>query len=259
MVMSTQSQIIPLYKPIGRTPLDTLAAFRKSDPAYANLAMSYAGRLDPAADGVLLALCGDAVLEQEFMSNADKAYDATVIFGIGTDSDDLLGIPHIAATNATLEPEDIAGALHSYVGPCTMSVPVYSSPRVQGRPLYWWARNKRLEEIAIPKRTTTIHSIGAISFDDIRLYDIAAAAEQIAAMVSGDFRQNEIIGAWRGLGHSETVLPAVKFSVSCSSGTYIRSLARELGTRFGTVSFLYQLTRTRVGDYALERAMRVTH
>jgi len=256
--MSIHETVIPLYKPLGKTPLETINALRNSDPVFSHSAMSYAGRLDPMADGLLLALSGDALSKQEALSNLDKSYDAVVLFGISTDSDDLLGMP--ARDGHSLPAESrMREALQSFAGVCTLPVPVYASVRVQGKPLYWWARNKKLDDITIPSRTTRINAIDAVAVGSTSFQSVLARVREAVPLVSGDFRQTEIIQAWQALAEPREALATVSFSVSCTSGTYIRSLARELGNALGSRALLYSLTRTSIGQYSLENARRAIH
>ncbi len=92
MVISMQ-QVLVLNKQVGETPLECMDRFRDANPEYVNVKMTYAGRLDPMADGVLIVLVGDAVHRKDEFSALDKEYVCTAILGVGTDSYDILGLP----------------------------------------------------------------------------------------------------------------------------------------------------------------------
>jgi tRNA pseudouridine55 synthase len=87
---------IILYKEISETPLECVKRFVKSNPEFENIKMGYAGRLDPMAKGLLLILVGDENKNKIKYEKLDKEYVFEVLFGISTDSYDILGIPNQA-------------------------------------------------------------------------------------------------------------------------------------------------------------------
>jgi tRNA pseudouridine55 synthase len=86
-------KVLNLYKQAGETPLECILRFKKNNPEYENVPMTYAGRLDPLAEGVLLVLTGKEVHRKEEFLNLKKEYEVDVLFGVGTDTFDVLGIP----------------------------------------------------------------------------------------------------------------------------------------------------------------------
>ena len=95
-------KVLNLYKKIGETPLERIKRFKADNPEYAMLKMSYAGRLDPMAEGVLLVLVDGENKNREKYLNFSKEYEADIIFGIGTDTHDVLGkIARINLENGT--------------------------------------------------------------------------------------------------------------------------------------------------------------
>src|SRR3989344_5566750 len=90
--IKTMKKVISLYKPVGKTPLQCIRAFQSKFPEYKNVTLSYAGRLDPMAEGLLLILVAAENEKRSIYQDMDKTYDFTVLFGITTDSYDLLGI-----------------------------------------------------------------------------------------------------------------------------------------------------------------------
>ena len=83
--------IIILNKKEGETPLESLENFRSKNSKYFNLPMTYAGRLDPMASGLLLILAGEEVKNKEKYLNLEKEYEFEVLFGFSTDTHDILG------------------------------------------------------------------------------------------------------------------------------------------------------------------------
>lgn len=131
--------------------------------------------------------------------------------------------------------------------------PPYSSRTVEGKPLFEWAREKKIEEIDIPEKGIKIFSI---HHEDTRLISKEELLNEIIRrieLVKGDFRQESTIGAWQQalrLSKEEHFLIS-SFKVSVSSGTYIRGLAKDMGQYFQTGALAYWIKRTRVGEYII--------
>src|SRR4030042_4443536 len=116
-------------KPLGATPLESLALVRRARPEAAGAKLSYAGRLDPMATGLLVVLHGPLLMHQERFWELPKAYEATVMLGMVTDSYDLLGIPTpVIARDGTRTPERMLSTIARMVGKRALPVPPYSSP-----------------------------------------------------------------------------------------------------------------------------------
>src|SRR3712207_2873397 len=85
------NKILNIYKPVGFTPLEMITALLKEFPEYKDKKIGYAGRLDPLAHGVLLLMIGDATKQRKDYLGLDKMYEFEVLFGVETDTYDLLG------------------------------------------------------------------------------------------------------------------------------------------------------------------------
>ena len=136
------NKIINLYKPLSLTPLEAIDKFRLQNTEYKDIKMGYAGRLDPMAQGVLVVLCSDLSSKQVEYSNLDKEYVADIIFGFETDTFDMLGVASNYTQKKVLKLK-IEESLKSFKGDFSFKLPQYSSYIIKGKPLYWWARNKR--------------------------------------------------------------------------------------------------------------------
>ena len=90
--MAKMESVLNLYKERGETPLERIERFRKTHPEYRKLPMSYAGRLDPMAEGVLLVLVGEENRNRETHLSLTKKYEFDVLFGFATDTYDVLGV-----------------------------------------------------------------------------------------------------------------------------------------------------------------------
>jgi tRNA pseudouridine55 synthase len=252
-------QILNIYKPQGMTPLQALDAVRRQYPEYRDMKMTYAGRLDPMAEGVLVVLVGDAVHRKEEYLGLDKVYEADIVFGIGTDTHDLLGMPELCG-GQTVSDERREAEIRNMRGIFEYPFPKYSSKPVNGKPLFQWAREGKLDEIEIPKREMCVYDIEILDRYGIEPDAIRETAKAMISNIKGDFRQVEILRQWDAVLRgpiNRTVYPAVRVRIHCASGTYIRTLVYELGKRLGTDAVLMRLVRTRVGDFDGDGAVRL--
>ena len=237
-------------KPPGATPLQALTVFRAQRGIDASVKMAYAGRLDPLASGVLPILHGAQLANQEEYWYLPKEYEASLLLGIATDSYDLLGMPTVRDVPAP-SVERITSTVRGMVGKIDLSVPVYSSHRLEGKPLFAWARESEDGPAVVPVRRMTISQIDITGISDVSSADILEYAHTRIALVEGDFRQDAIRGAWEAVLPAERFYPVVHLSMQCASGTYVRSVVNEIGRRLGCGAVVSNLRRTRVGPWRI--------
>jgi len=177
----------------------------------------HTGTLDPFATGLLVCCTGRATKISGAMLNADKTYIATLTFGSETDSGDLTG--HVVAQAGP----DFTGVTRAalddvavrFTGTQTQIPPMYSALKRDGKPLYEYARAGI--ELEREPRTITIYSLNVL----------ALAEDGLTA----------------------------ELEVACSKGTYIRTLAQDIGRALGCHAHLSGLRRTRVGPFSLDHAV----
>jgi len=174
--------------------------------------VGHAGTLDPAAGGVLPICIGQGTRVAEYLSESGKAYQAEIVFGIVTDTYDAEGAIIRQSDTTGLTLEMIEQALPAFLGPQMQVPPRYSAIKIQGQAAYKRARAG--EEITLEPRPIEIYSLHVI--------------------------------AW----HEQP--PRLTLAIECSKGTYIRSLAHDLGERLGYGAHLAALLRTRSGPFTLE-------
>jgi tRNA pseudouridine55 synthase len=178
--------------------------------------VGHGGTLDPFASGVLPIFLGHATRVVEYHSGDRKGYRATVCFGASSTTDDLEG----EMTPAAGPPPDraaVEAALPELTGTISQRPPSFSAIKVAGRRAYALARAG--ETVLLATREVTIHSIDLVSWDD-----------------------------------TDPDRPIAVIDVTCSAGTYIRALARDLGESLGSAAYLGSLTRTASGPFTLEGA-----
>jgi tRNA pseudouridine55 synthase len=181
--------------------------------------VGHGGTLDPFASGVLPIFLGKATRLVEYHLGDRKRYRATVCFGATSTTDDLEGALTPASGPAPARGA-VEAALDAFRGEIEQRPPAYSAIKVAGRRAYALARAGQSVELA--PRTVTIHAIEVVDWDE------ATAGEPVAIV-----------------------------DVECSAGTYVRSLARDLGEAVGSAAYLGALTRTASGPFKLEDATAV--
>jgi tRNA pseudouridine55 synthase len=248
--------VFNIYKPVGATPLEMIERLRQVRPKLAGVKMTYAGRLDPLAEGVLIILSGPDRFHKPKYLNLDKEYRADICFGITTDTFDVMGVIEDVS-----DPPDILSdkkVFKQFVGRNMFPYPPFSSYKVEGKPLFVWAKAGRLHEIKIPLKEMVINRIRVIDKKKLPLSDIAQSAIERINLVDGDFRQGRIKALWRKTASKKSLrLPVYTILIQCESGTYIRRLAHEAGVRVGSGACLYRLTRTAVGDFHSKDSIQV--
>lgn len=250
--------VIPLYKPLGWTPLQMLDLLRERRPDLRGKPMTYAGRLDPMAEGLLLVLVADERFKKPEFIKLDKVYLAEILFGIETDTYDVLGITQNIKTTGNLDAEIVKKALKNLVGVCQLPFPSYSSYEIKGVPLHYWARMGRLDEIEIPKKDMVVRSVEVIKSC---LYDAQNLRREICEMIEkvhGAFRQNEAMENWTSKFEKVSgEFLAVQVRLHVDSGTYIRAIAHYIGQELGVGGCLFHLKREKVGEYSIEDSLRL--
>ena len=265
----TLPSFILLQKAVGQTPLQCMEAWRTESGVAANIPLTYAGRLDPMASGALLVLIGEECKNKDAYLALDKTYEFSVLFGIGSDTNDVLGRLHttIPGTRSCLAPSprvtlgegvdlrlQLLEICENLVGDIELSYPHFSSKTVHGKPLHMWTLEGRLGEIEIPTRVSTIYSLTADRIESSTRQDLALAARakvdtipEVTAdskSLGNDFRRVDVRQDWKAIetGHSPNwptsdvgkfPLPdeyiIAHFTCSASSGTYMRTLAKLIG------------------------------
>lgn len=266
------NKLLPIYKPIGKTPLQMIQEVKKNHPKYKDEPISYAGRLDPMAHGVLLLMIGEANKNRQSYLHMPKTYEFDAVLGIETDSYDILGLlkktyschsrpacPPVShdresISNNNFICEDVINTFISqYTGKFEQSYPPFSSKPVNGKPLFWWAKQQKLDEITIPAHEVEVYSF---LYKQMRQITKEALHTQIVSMITqveGDFRQQEIQQQWSEYFNTtqKKEYTILSFVIECSSGTYIRGLVHALGIALGTGAVALDIHRTKVGEYTI--------
>jgi tRNA pseudouridine55 synthase len=206
--------ILPLFKPAGMTSHDCVFKLRK---ILKTKKVGHTGTLDPDVTGVLPICIGKATKVAEYITDAGKVYVGEVTIGFSTTTEDASGeVVEKKTVNRTIKREEILKVLDELTGEINQTPPMYSAVKVNGVRLYEYARKGI--KVERPTRKVTIYSID--------LLDTC----------------NEYIG--------DTI--SFRFKVSCSKGTYIRTLAVMIGESLGYPAHMSSLTRVQSASFTTE-------
>ena len=199
--------ILNVFKPLGKTSLEMINILREKYPEYSNQKISFAGRLDPMAQGVLILLVGDDENSQRReREKSDKEYDFTMIFGISSDTYDICGLPQLS--NKETNEKEVKSKLKMFEGKILQKIPKYSAYMVRGKPMYVRAANGTLLEKEIPKIEREVYSLKADSFYTMNGQELLKEIEtRIGEITKDDFRQEKIVPQYKKmLDKSQTYL-----------------------------------------------------
>ena len=203
--------ILNIYKEKGYTSHDVVARLRR---IAGQKKIGHTGTLDPDAEGVLPVCLGRATKVCDMLTDRDKTYEAVLLLGRTTDTQDISGTVLSECSTEDLEPEKVEECILGFAGEYDQIPPMYSALKVNGRKLYELAREGKTVERK--SRRVVIRSIRILEME----------------------------------------LPRVRMEVTCSKGTYIRTLCQDIGERLGTGGCMESLLRTRVGRFRVEESIR---
>lgn len=211
--------VLNINKPAGMTSHDVVNKLRW---ILKEKKVGHTGTLDPDATGVLLICLGKATRIMEYLQDHEKTYEGTVILGVATDTLDSKGKILSVCESNNFDHGRIRGVFHSFKGEIKQIPPMVSAIKIQGKRLYELAREgKTVNRDPRP----------------VEIYDL------------------EIISIYEG--KADRVDPSmlftkIDFQVRCSKGTYVRSLAADIGNALGYGAHLSRLVRTKSGGFDLK-------
>ena len=242
--------ILKEYKPIGITPFELVENVRLKYN-LGKVKISYIGRLDPMAHGLMVLLVDKDVKNQEIHQQYDKTYKFQILFGVETDTYDVLGK---ILKNDNIIPNlcNLENVLSSFIGKTNQPYPPYSSYRVNKIPLWKWAKDGKLDEISIPFKEINIYSLDYLDYRIVHYLDILKIVQRNIGELDSqyDFRQNSILDDWNKINKRDYLVITCRSKVS--SGTYIRSLSKNIGVKLDTCAIAFDIYREQVDSYMLE-------
>jgi tRNA pseudouridine55 synthase len=208
-------------KPEGITSHDVVARVRRATQIRR---VGHAGTLDPFATGVLVCCIGPATRLVQFLVGLDKEYEATVRLGYATDTQDRTGTEITPLRSSSeLSIDDLRRVLTEFTGGQLQTPPMFSAKKVGGERLYRAAREGRhVEREAV----------------NITVYSIELLEDEALSMTDNEDGTRDF-----------------EVRLRCSSGTYVRTVAHDIGEKLGVGAHLVQLRRTEVGHFTLASAL----
>lgn len=251
-------KVLTLYKKSGETPLECLERFRTGSPEYAGIPLSYVGRLDPLAEGILLVVSGEENKNRLNYLGLPKEYEFDVLFGVATDTGDPLGLVKSILPPIENPVQAVREKSISFVGSRLEPYPSFSSRTVQGKPLFEWAKEGRLSEIEIPLHKVTIFSLDVVSSKSWTKEVLLAAVSDKIASVKGDFRQSDCLRSWQeALSNidSNQLFFTITMRAYVGSGAYMRVLSEQIGQVLGLPALAFHIKRTKIGTYDFDESV----
>ncbi|MFQ4148472.1 tRNA pseudouridine(55) synthase TruB [Arthrobacter sp. LAPM80] len=221
------SGLVIVDKPQGWTSHDVVGRMRR---LAGTRKVGHAGTLDPMATGVLVVGINKATRLLTYIVGTSKTYEATIRLGATTITDDAEGEVTATAPTDAVTDEAIETGIGVLRGPISQVPSSVSAIKVNGERAY--ARVRSGEEVKLAARPVTIHA-----------FDVRAIRHGVTADAAGDSVTPD------GVTYVD-----IDVTVRCSSGTYIRALARDLGAGLGVGGHLTALRRSAVGPYTLDQA-----
>ena len=219
--------ILVIDKPAGLTSHDVVQRVRRITQERS---VGHLGTLDPMATGVLPLLLGKFTRLAQFFGDADKEYEGTIRFGWVTDTYDAEGEPLDSPKPAVFSDAQLEAAVASLTGRIQQVPPPFSAKKIAGVPAYKLARRGEAPELK------------AVEVE-VGEFKLCPGTEKPA--LTADFGS---------ILHNTHYRTLYNFHARVSSGTYIRSLAHDLGQKLGCGAHLASLKRTRSGEFSLEHA-----
>ena len=212
--------ILPIYKQRGITSHDVVFKARK---ILKMKKIGHAGTLDPEVDGVLLLLLGGATKVSDYAMDLGKSYRAEVCLGIKTTTEDLTGEVLEERNVSDVDINKIKDVLQTLIGEIEQTPPIYSAVKVKGKKLYEYARAGKFD-VKIPSRKVNVYDVEFIEGSDY-------------------YRDNKFY---------------FSINISCGKGTYVRTIATDIGKKLNLPSTMSKLTRTRSGKIELDNCLTLS-
>ena len=214
--------------------------------------IGHAGTLDPLATGVLLVCVGKATKRIDELQAGEKVYSGTMVLGATTPCFDLeRAIDHYYPYQH-ITPELIANVLPQFLGTIDQVPPIFSAVKINGQRAYSYARGAKEGEDS-PMPTPKKVNVYEFEITDFRQGTVSQEVLVDEPVVAAEQPTHHLYD--HPLGIVPAHLPQIDFRIRCGKGTYIRSIARDLGLALDSGAFLSALRRERVGEYGLDQAI----
>lgn len=199
--------------------------------------ISYIGRLDPLASGIIIYLEGDELKNRDKYMNMDKTYKFNLVIGMSTDTGDCLGMIRKIQTVNTINMSKLTEIFNYFIGEYEQKYPIYSAYQIHKngikKPLWYFAKNGiELDESDIPKHIIKIYNLEQDAKPIFSIRDMNYFMEQVSLIPDGlELRKEEVMVQYNEI--SKIRLIGIPMLAKVSSGTYIRQLCMDIGDKLG--------------------------
>jgi tRNA pseudouridine(55) synthase len=199
--------------------------------------ISYIGRLDPLASGIIIYLEGDELKNRDKYMNMDKTYKFNIVLGMSTDTGDCLGMIRKIQTVNTINMSKLTEIFCQFIGEYEQRYPIYSAYQIHKngikKPLWYFAKNGiELDESDIPKHIIKIYNLEQDAKPIFSIRDMNYFIEQVSLIPDGlELRKEEVMAQYNEI--SKIRLIGIPMLAKVSSGTYIRQLCMDIGDKLG--------------------------
>lgn len=241
--------ILPIWQPIGYS---THLITQRVGELY-GVSTSHTGTLDPMAEGVVIVLLGEERLKKQKHAAWAKGYEFEVALGISTDTYDGMGIiTTFDLKDSYLEDipkEEFQKITQSFIGNYTQKIPPYSTKKIKGQHLHQITRSNR--KVSLPTKKGEIYELDYLEAKVIKISDLIQNISDRILLVTGDFRQQEIINNWKKVtkDNADKDVKVLKFYVEMTKGLYVRSLSQDICKRIGANGFTHSIKRAKNGFF----------
>ncbi len=248
--------IYKVYKRLGETTLSALERFKKENELSGKF--TFAGRLDPMAKGLFLALSGKDIKRKDKINSLDKQYKLRVIFGVSTDSQDLLGLIKECSLSKEMCSEDLRQSIRSLQAKREWSYPCFSSKTHNGKQLFKYSLEGNCPDDR-PKYMAQIYKIELIEQGCLDAYELQHEIKrQLKRLQQSsvkesykNFRRDDVLESWRDFfcENKSANFQYADLKVISSKSLYMRDLAEELGKEMSLPAFAMDIERLAFGTY----------
>jgi tRNA pseudouridine(55) synthase len=222
--------------------------------------ISYIGRLDPLASGIIIYLEGDELKSRDKYMNMDKTYKFNLIIGMSTDTGDCLGMIRKIQTVNTINMSKLLEIFSQFLGEYEQRYPIYSAYQIHKngvkKPLWYFAKNGIvLEESEIPKHIIKIYNLEQDAKPMFSIRNMNYFMEQVGLIPDGlELRKEEVILQYREYKETDKIrLIGIPMLAKVSSGTYIRQLCADIGDKLGVPCMADKIERVGYHFQGLEK------
>ncbi|HRH26511.1 MAG TPA: hypothetical protein PLF31_03550 [Candidatus Paceibacterota bacterium] len=250
--------MIVINKQIGESMGALIKRARLERGLGEDVKLTFAGRLDPLAEGVVILLEEAEIPRKSEFIGLPKTYQFELLLGINTDSHDPLGIVTgvIPVSNEKHEEvkETLKKVTQDLIGTHTFSYPQFSSKTVDGTPLWVTGREAREGQntlLKAPERSMRVDTLKLESDTTHSTQELLSAVMKFVGAVEGDFMQKQVIESWKTalVGHDNAIWYSYTLLMECGSGTYVRTICEEIGKKLKCGGIAFRIKRVAVGNH----------